>query len=99
LENDRKNKQNILQNTYTLENMTEEEYGQFCEIDDHSISTKYSAGRNIKLPRIYVQRRSNNIHRPTIDDEKYPSSKEKVFIMGVICSLAVVITIEYWLFG
>ena len=120
--------------------MTGEEYGHFCEIDDHSIFTKYYR-RNVNLPRIYIQRRPNNddqmkakkynngkiiiythaqINEPSIenprsyksntcghstlsdDDSPDPddkgNSKEKLFIIGVVCSLAMVISIEYWLF-
>ena len=112
-----------------------EEYGHFCEIDDHSIFTEYHC-QNANFPRIYIQRRSNNddqmkvkkynnngkiiiytnaqINEPSIEnpriydnllDDNNPdphdkgNSKEKFFIIGVVCTLAVVISIEYWLFG
>lgn len=115
--------------------MMEEDYGHFCEIEDHSTFTKYYTSRNMSIPRIYFQRRPNDdetikskrhnnrkiiiytdvqINEPftknvgsfnsiTSDDNLDPyntgKSRAKVFIIGIVCSLAVIITIEYWLFG
>lgn len=125
--------------------MMEEDYGHFCEIEDHSTFTKYYTSRNMSIPRIYFQQPPNNdetiktkrynnrkiiiytqnselftkkhrFHNNTdsnigigididigVDGHNNPhdtgNSRAKVFIIGIVCSLAVVITIEYWLFG
>ncbi len=118
----------------------EEDYGYFCEIEDHSTFTKYYTSRNMGIPRIYFQKRPNNEQQPInikrnnnnrkiiiytdaqfnepsiennrsynsisdsdseddLDSDNNSNSKTKLFITGVICSLAVIVTIEYWLFG